>query len=60
MLPKGVLTGSWSFSGSQSLSQVQLDGVTDERTPVVPVPAAAWLLGSGLLGLVGIGRRRKD
>jgi hypothetical protein len=26
-------------------------------TPV-PVPAAAWLLGSALLGLFGIGRRR--
>jgi hypothetical protein len=24
----------------------------------VPVPAAVWLLGSGLIGLVGIGRRR--
>jgi len=31
-------------------------------TPVeapVPVPAAAWLFGSGLLGLVGIARRKK-
>ena len=26
---------------------------------VVPVPTAAWLFGSGLLGLVGIARRRK-
>jgi len=26
---------------------------------VIPVPAAAWLFGSGLLGLVGVARRRK-
>jgi hypothetical protein len=27
-------------------------------TPSVPLPAAVWLLGSGLLGLAGIGRRK--
>ena len=27
-------------------------------TAVVPVPAAAWLLGSGLIGLIGFGRRK--
>lgn len=26
---------------------------------IVPIPAAAWLFGSGLLGLVGIARRKK-
>ena len=26
---------------------------------VVPVPAAAWLFGSGLIGLVGVARRKK-
>lgn len=30
------------------------------QVSAVPVPAAVWLFGSGLLGLVGIGRRRKQ
>ncbi|MBI5783055.1 MAG: VPLPA-CTERM sorting domain-containing protein, partial [Gammaproteobacteria bacterium] len=25
---------------------------------VVPVPAAVWLFGSGLLGLIGVARRK--
>jgi len=29
------------------------------RTEVVPIPAAAWLMGSGLLGLLGVARRKK-
>ena len=31
---------------------------TDIVNTVVPVPAAVWLFGSGLLGLVGVARRR--
>jgi hypothetical protein len=29
------------------------------RASVVPVPAAVWLFGSGLIGLVGLARRKK-
>ena len=35
-------------------------GPDDEFVPPVPLPAAGWLLGSALLGLVGIGRRRRS
>jgi len=31
----------------------------DLPPPAVPVPAAVWLFGSGLLGLVGVARRKK-
>ena len=47
-----------SFSGSQSdfvPSYVAMDDLNG--TAPVPVPAAAWMLGSGLLGLLGIRRR---
>jgi hypothetical protein len=29
------------------------------KTSVVPVPAAIWLFGSGLIGLIGVARRKK-
>jgi hypothetical protein len=55
------------MDGSLTLSIVQTNqyftrlGVTTltiETTPT-PIPATAWLFGSGLLGLVGIARRKK-
>ena len=36
-----------------------LDNVNFDQA-VVPIPAAAWLFGSGLIGLIGIARRRKS
>ena len=35
------------------------DSMSAEQVPAIPVPAAVWLFGSGLLGLVGVARRRK-
>lgn len=47
--------GQWVVDGA--LGKVSYVG-TGGPGPVVPVPAAVWLLGSGLLGLVGVARRR--
>jgi hypothetical protein len=33
-------------------------GLDDVRFDVVPIPAALWLFGSGLVGLIGIGRKK--
>lgn len=43
-----------SSGWSKSWSDKNVNG-----TAVVPVPAAVWLLGSGLLGLIGVAKRKK-
>ncbi len=42
-----------------SSDNVGLDNIQFSQVSAVPVPAAAWLFGSGLLGLIGMARRRK-
>jgi len=59
--------GAWSDTGFNRVEiRENADNIDDEYfgefftgTTPVPVPAAAWLLGSALLGLVGISRRRR-
>ena len=48
-----VTSGSWSTGGPG------LSHITFYNSGVVPVPAAVWLFGSGLLGLVGVARRKR-
>ncbi len=43
--------GDWSFDGQNIVYAAPVSQV--------PVPAAIWLMGSGLVGLVGIARRKK-
>ena len=58
----GVLSGNgysatdvnWSFSSSSTTSY----SMTVANVSAVPVPAAVWLFGSGLLGLVAVARRK--
>ncbi len=50
----GFLSNGGYSSGCDMLFRTYYD---DEASPV-PVPAAVWLLGSGLAGLIGIRRRR--
>jgi len=49
---------------SNDILRMQRTGILGEGSlktpgvPAIPVPAAAWLFGSGLLGLVGVARRK--
>lgn len=47
-----------SFAGTQMIDGAFMGQSANFNMNGVPVPAAAWLLGSGLLGLVGVARRK--
>ena len=59
-----------SIAGTFSLSTQNFDAAQDAvnsfsatltaGTAVIPVPAAAWMLGSGLLAMIAVSRRRKS
>lgn len=62
-----VVQDGWGFDfeyGSQGTRPSDLGAfawaVHDGDVGVVPIPAAVWLLSSGLIGLIGVARRRKS
>ena len=53
-----VTGGSWTSTGTQYNGIISTVTVST-LSAAVPVPAAAWLFGSALIGLAGVGRKRK-
>ena len=45
-------------AGTSFCQVLALDAVLVTHTSAVPVPAAVWLFGSGLLGLIALGKRK--
>lgn len=52
-LSGGRLEGSYTLHADGSY-----DGMVAKLGPVVPIPAAVWLFGSGLIGLIAVARRK--
>ena len=62
----GTSTASFQFTSPTTLTDLFTTSTTVTSTSfsgsitAVPVPAAIWLFGSGLLGLVGVARRKNS
>ncbi len=61
----GIQTATFQFTSPTSLTNLFTTATATTSTSFsgsitpVPIPAAVWLFGSGLIGLVGVARRKK-
>lgn len=55
----GIVGTTWTGFGGAAYIEVYSMELT-RQTSAIPVPAAAYLFGSGLLGLAGVARRRRS
>ena len=59
LIAAGNIGTAWLFFADTQYSERYDISIVTAGAPPIPVPAAVWLFGSGLLGLVGVARRRK-
>ena len=52
------IAASDAYADGGSISETPISWLLYREASVIPVPAAVWLFGSGLLGLVAVARRR--
>ena len=56
--PSGPFLGAAKFQSTSGCETGLTGGECSDWVGAVPVPAAVWLFGSGLLGLIGVARRK--
>jgi hypothetical protein len=56
----GTIMDNGPFAGQHATFKGITSDVFADSGEAVPVPAAVWLFGSGLVGLVGVARRKKQ
>ncbi len=53
--------GELTFDNDGNLYTIDnVDNLSIIKLSAVPIPAAIWLFGSGLIGLIGIARRKRS
>ena len=57
--PRAILTNNLANLTYPDVTSADASGYFGPNLQVIPIPAAAWLFGSGLLGLIGIARMGK-
>ena len=55
----GAVGSAWGTFTGNPYYEVWDIHLSQLSAPAIPIPAAVWLFGSGLLGLVGVARRKK-